>query len=207
MRSFHFRPKRVSRLERNGEPMTQHDPQYRAMMEFLLGMGIEEMSHTGKTYLSHLVAVHRLMELAGCGRDACRAAVFHSIYGTEEFQRFQLPLERRAEVAAVIGERAERLAYLNCAMDRASFDRALAQSQPPYPMRDRFTDEERLLDQDDFTDLCRVHLYDWLEQVPRSRRGYGYRRAAYRDLAERLGPAALETYERVFAEEPKEVGP
>ena len=39
----------------------------------------------------------------------------------------------------------------------------------------------------DFDDLCRVHLYDWLEQAPRSRFGYGYRREAYRGMAERLG--------------------
>ena len=43
--------------------------------------------------------------------------MFHSIYGTEKFQGFTLPLERRAEVRALIGDRAERLAYLNCAKD------------------------------------------------------------------------------------------
>lgn len=176
------------------------DPLYRPMTEFLLGLGIKDMPHTGKTYLGHLVAVHRLMEDHGCARDACRAALFHSIYGTEEFQRFQLPLERREEIRALIGERAERLAYLNCAMDRASFDRALALTAPPYPMRDRFTGIEVLLTQEDFDDLCRVHLYDWLEQVPRSRRGYGYRREAYRNLAERLG--AVAAYDGVFSAEP-----
>jgi len=179
-----------------------NDPLYKQMTDFLLGLGIEEMSHTGKTYLGHLLAVHRLMQVQGCEHDACRAAMFHSIYGTEEFQRFQLPVERRHEVCAVIGERAERLAYLNCAMDRASFDAALQLGQPPYPMRDRFTGEEVMLGREDFDDLCRVQLYDWLEQVPRSRRGYGYRRAAYRGIAERLGPDALAAYDRVFASEP-----
>ena len=57
--------------------------------------------------------------------------MFHSIYGTEQFQRFALPLERRGEVRAQIGERAERLAYLNCAMDRASFDAAAASGLGP----------------------------------------------------------------------------
>ena len=54
----------------------------------------------------------------------------------------------------------------------------------------------------DFDDLCRVHLYDWLEQVPRSRSGWGLRREAYRRMAERLGGVALEAYDRVFAREP-----
>ena len=105
------------------------DPLYKQMTAFLLGQGIEEMEHTGKTYLGHLIAVHRMMEEQACSTDACRAGLFHSIYGTEAFQRFQLPLNRRAEVRDLIGERAERLAYLNCAMDRASFDAALQRGQ------------------------------------------------------------------------------
>jgi hypothetical protein len=52
--------------------------------------------------------------------------------------------------------------------------------------------------------LCRVHLFDWLEQVPRSRYGWGYRRSAYRRMAERLGGVALATYDEVFAAEPAE---
>jgi hypothetical protein len=101
----------------------------------------------------------------------------------------------------LIGERAERLAYLNCAMDRASFDASLEREQPPYPMRDRLTGEAVLIDAEDFDDLCRLHLYDWLEQVPRSRRGFGYRRAAYRRMAERCGPEAVACYDRIFSAE------
>ena len=152
-----------------------NDPLYKQMTAFLLGQGIEEMEHTGKTYLGHLIAVHRMMEERACSTDACRAGLFHSIYGTEAFQRFQLPLNRRAEIRDLIGERAERLAYLNCAMDRASFDAALRRGRPPFAILDRLTGEEVAMDAADFDDLCRVHLYDWLEQAPRSRFGYGYR--------------------------------
>jgi hypothetical protein len=35
------------------------------------------------------------MQDQDCEFNACRVAMFHSIYGTEEFQRFQLALERR----------------------------------------------------------------------------------------------------------------
>jgi quercetin dioxygenase-like cupin family protein len=179
------------------------DPLYKRMTAFLLEVGINDQAHTGKTYIGHLLAVHRLLEAQGCGTDACRASLFHSVYGTEQFQGFKLPLERRDEVRAIIGERAERLAYLNCAMDRASFDAALARSEPPYAFRDRLSGGEVALDRADFDDLCRVHLYDWLEQVPRSRYGYAYRRAAYRRIAERLGTDAVAAYDRVFAGEPK----
>src|SRR5262249_14307823 len=163
----------------------------------LVELGIEKIGHTNKTYLAHLVGVYRDMEAAGCAPEVCCAGMFHSIYGTELFQGFKLPLERRGDVRALIGERAERLAYLNCVMDRASFDRALEQPAEPYPVRNRLTGDEVQLNHPDFVDLCRVHLYDWLEQVPRSRHGWGYRRSAYRRMAERLGGAALEAYDRV----------
>ena len=171
------------------------------LTDFLLNLGIDKIDHSKKTYLGHLISVYRLMADQGCDAELCGAGMFHSIYGTQQFQGFKLTLEQRPEVRALIGERAERLAYLNCAMDRASFDRAVEQSSGPYRITDRLTGEEVELSPGDFDDLCRVHLYDWLEQAPRSRLGWGYRRAAYRQMAERLGPSAREAYARVFAGE------
>jgi hypothetical protein len=176
------------------------DAGYKRLTEFLLAAGAAEVAHTHKTYMGHLVNLYRLMADRGCPEEVCGAGMFHSIYGTERFQGFKLGLDRRPDVRALIGERAERLAYINCAMDRASFDRALAEGREPYRVRDRLSGEEHVLSRADFDDLCRVHLYDWLEQVPRSRE-WDYRRPAYRGIAERLGGAALEEYDRVYAAE------
>lgn len=174
----------------------------RHLIEFLQALGIEGVDHTGKTYLGHLVNLHTLMESQGCTEELCRAGMFHSIYGTERFQGFKLGLDSRPDVRALIGERAEWLAYLNCAMDREVFDQSVARGVEPFVYRDRITGEEIRLSRADFDDLCRVHLFDWLEQVRRSNFGWGYRRPAYRGMAERLGGTALATYDRVFAEEP-----
>jgi hypothetical protein len=176
------------------------DKDFKRMTDFLVGIGIEQVPHTQKSYLAHLIAVFRDLERAGCSEDVCRAGMFHSIYGTEKFQGFTLPLERRGEVRALIGERAEFLAYLNCAMDRPSFDRAVEEEVEPYRIIDRITAAEVLLGQEDFDDLCRVHFYDWLEQVPRSQE-WDYRRPAYRKMAERLGKSAEENFERVYSQE------
>jgi hypothetical protein len=170
---------------------------FKRLTNFLVGIGIEDIPHTEKTYLAHLIAVYRDLESLGCPEDVCRAGMFHSIYGTEKFQGFTLPLARRGEVRELIGERAERLAYLNCAMDRASFDRALDRVDDPYPIIDRITGKQVEVARQDFDDLCRVHLIDWLEQVPRSRE-WDYRRAGYRKMAERLGGEAEERYQRLF---------
>jgi hypothetical protein len=176
------------------------DQDYKRLTDFLVGMGVEQVPHTHKSYLAHLIAVFRSLESQGYPEDVCRAGMFHSIYGTERFQGFTLPLERRDEVRDLIGDRAERLAYLNCAMNRASLDRALEQGAEPYRIIDRITSEEVELCKADFDDLCRVHLFDWLEQVPRSRE-WDYRRAAYQSMAKRLAEPAKEVYERIFAQE------
>jgi hypothetical protein len=142
------------------------------------------------------------MESEGCTEELCAAGMFHSIYGTQQFQGFKLELDQRPLVRDMIGARAEKLAYLNCAMQRETFDAAAEGNGETYHFTDRITKEPVELSRADFDDLCRVHLFDWLEQIPRSQYGWGYRRAAYRRMAERLGGKALAAYGRVFASEP-----
>jgi len=172
------------------------------LTDFLVNLGIEQVAHTQKNYLAHLISVYKLMQAAACDEELCRAGLFHSIYGTEKFQGFKLPLSQRAELAELIGQRAERLAYWNCLMDRASLDAALSQSSEPFLLRNRETGESISLTRRELHDLCCVHLFDWLEQAPRSRFGWDYRRQAYRQMAERLGGPIQQTYERVFASAP-----
>ena len=175
---------------------------FKQLTDFLVNLGIEQVAHTQKNYLAHLVSVHALMKSAGCDEDLCRAGLFHSIYGTEKFQGFKLPLQRRAELEGLIGSRAERLAYWNCLMDRGSLDELLGQADEPFLLRNRESGEMMHLKRSELADLCCVHLYDWLEQAPRSRFGWDYRRQAYRQMAERLGSGAVEAFERVYAHAP-----
>lgn len=174
------------------------DKDFKQLTNFLVAIGIDDIPHTQKSYLAHLIAVYRYLEAHGAGVDVCRAGMFHSIYGTEKFQGFTLPLDRRAQVRALIGDRAERLAYLNCAMDRPSFDRAVEQTSGPRTFTDRITGELVSLSEGDFDDLCRVHLLDWLEQVARSEE-WDYRRGSYKRMAERLGEGFIEEYNRVYS--------
>lgn len=175
------------------------NPHYKRYTDYLVALGIEKVPHTEKTYLGHLVNVYRLMEAQHCEEDVCVAGMFHSIYGTEKFQGFKLPVDDRPKLREFIGARAERLAYFNCAMDRATFDAVLDQPEGPYRFVDRITKEPIELAKAEFDDLCRVHLYDWLEQAPRSQYGMDYRKTAYRKMAERVGGVAA--WERVFLAE------
>lgn len=174
--------------------------EYKQLTDFLVGLGIVDIGHSGKNYLAHLIGVYQDLKSRGCSEEVARGGMFHSIYGTESFQGFKLPLEDRVKVRALIGERAERLAYWNCAMNRASFDRAVEQGVGPHRILDRITQQPVELPREDFDDLCKIHLYDWLEQVGRSQE-WDYRRASFRRMAERIGGPAITAYDTVFAQE------
>ena len=169
--------------------------------DFLLSLGTDKVPHSGDdVFMTHLISVYRDLEAWGGEEPVCLGGLYHSIYGTELFKRFALGLDRRGEVRALAGERAERLGYLNSAMDRASFDAMLADGGPRR-MRDRFTDQVVVLADREFEDLCQIHLCDWLEQLPRGQH-WALRRGAYRHLAEHLGGVAKEAHDRVYATAP-----
>jgi hypothetical protein len=174
--------------------------------DFLLSLGTDEIAHTGHDFLTHLKSVQGVLEAAGAAPEIAQAGLLHSIYGTQGFQDFSLPLSERDRVRDLIGERAEFTAYCNCVMDRATFDTAVAQAlegdADNFEIRDREGSPPIALTRAQLTDLAEVHLFDWLEQVERSDRGWDYRRRAYRQMAELVGPRATAAYDAVFAREP-----
>ena len=115
---------------------------FKTMTEFFRQIEADQVSHSDKTYLAHAIGVYNDLRAWGADEDVCNAGLFHSIYGTEIFQSFTLPVTRRDEVRELIGDEAEGLAFWNCFMDRSSFDRHLAGSGP-YVLRHRETGEHR----------------------------------------------------------------
>jgi hypothetical protein len=138
------------------------------------------------------------MKRWGFDEELARAGLFHSIYGTGLFQRFKLPVEKRQEVRELIGERAEKLAYLNCSIIYDEFDEELARGGETFRMTSRLTGEPIELDSQELEDLLRVHLVDRLEQIPRSK-AFDWRKDVFREIATRLGPQAQAEFERVYA--------
>ena len=91
----------------------------------------QALAHTGaSSFDAHLVGVQSVLRTWGAREDVCRAGLFHSIYGTEGFQGFKLPLSHRPGIRSLIGERAERLVWIFCMVDRASVDQTLDTYDP-----------------------------------------------------------------------------
>ena len=150
------------------------------------------------------------------------AGLFHSIYGTEGFQGFCLPYDRRDDVRSLIGDRAEYLVHTFCAVDRLSVDNDLDsepgghgfRSRPELPGGIRPID---VSDQSLWFDFITLTLADWLEQVEGAststntqfewhRKGdaWGYRRGAYAKMAEIVGaeiPEAIDLWRSVYSRE------
>ena len=106
------------------------DRDFKRMTGFLVDMGVEQIPHTHKSYLAHLIAVYRSLESHGCAEDVCRAGMFHSIYGTEKFQGFTLPLGYATKVRKLISDRGTARVSELRTMDRASFDPCPPSSAP-----------------------------------------------------------------------------
>ncbi len=176
-------------------------PTFKELTAFFGEVGADKVGHTNKSYVAHAIGVYTDLKEWGFDEEFARIGLFHSIYGTQLFQGFTLPLERRGDIRRMIGDHPEFLVYVNCAMDRDSFDAQVPCRDAPYPIIDRFTKEQIVLDEKTFDELVSIHLCDWLEQVERSEM-WDYRRDAFHAMAQRLGGIAAESYERTFAREP-----
>ena len=108
----------------------------RAFLESLGTDGVRHTSHLQEdgtmsdgSFLEHLTGVEEDLAAWSCAPEVCLAGLFHSIYGTESFQAFSLPLDpdgaNRERVRELIGSRAEYLAFINCTMERNSLDEAI----------------------------------------------------------------------------------
>ena len=187
------------------------------------------LAHNGEeAFDNHLVGVQSVLRSWGAAEHLCDAALFHSIYGTEGFQGYKLPLSHRQEIAELIGPKAERLAWIFCMVDRASVDRTVM--NPPLPAATTAPSFCARLDlgafeiplqggaDGEWLDFITLSLADWLEQVEGAARhanptvfwaeggAWAYRRDAYAGMAKLLGErgvdAAPTMYAEVFAREP-----
>jgi hypothetical protein len=107
-----------------GASRSHRDKELHAMLKKSIPAALE---HTGAaSFDEHLIGVQAVLRSwVPDDEELCDAMLFHSIYGTEGFAGYALPWSERTAVRKLIGHRAERYAWLFCAMDRSSFDVAV----------------------------------------------------------------------------------
>lgn len=186
------------------------------------------LAHNGEeAFDDHLVGVQSVLRAWDAPERLTNAALFHSIYGTEGFQGWKLPLSHRAEIAELIGEDAERLAWIFCMVDRESVDATVLQpsrtpdgSPPSFKARIELGSFPiPLRSEQEWIDFLTISLADWLEQVEGAARkanptvfwkqgeAWAYRRDGYAAIMELLSSRGCEParrmYHEVYAREPQ----
>jgi len=106
------------------------DGRLEAAYHMLENLGAADMPHEGgRTLLAHTVGVFKLLHHQGESDDVCLAGLCHSIYGTQYYN--SSATDDRELVKSVIGEKAERLAWLYCNLDREKFWEFYGQGMKP----------------------------------------------------------------------------
>lgn len=88
--------------------------------------------HSRRSLWDHLRRTFRLLVEWKEPRQVSLAGLFHSIYGTSQFQHATLPFDCRWIVQGLIGKEAEALAHEFCLSDRRVFPWALTSQRELY---------------------------------------------------------------------------
>jgi (p)ppGpp synthase/HD superfamily hydrolase len=81
------------------------------ILEFLMKNDAARNGHSGRKLIDHLTGTADLLAKWNCEMDVVLAGLCHSVYGTDSFHTVTIDPSRRDEVRALIGERAEQLAW------------------------------------------------------------------------------------------------
>jgi len=96
---------------------------------FLRGLGADKIPHGRRTLFDHLIGTEAIVRRWGASKDVCKAALFHSVYGTEFFKNAPLTVRNRRKIRKHLGPQAEHLVFVFCTMQRASVYEAVSRGK------------------------------------------------------------------------------
>ena len=146
------------------------------LIDALCAWGTDETSHSGRALLDHLVGTADRLRAWRNPEPVCLAGLFHSVYGTQSFTIQSVPMERRDQIVALIGEEAEALAWLFCVCRRRGLWGA-----PPgeaLVLQQHATGEAIPVSARQAGQLLEIEVANLLDQLPPRARG-GPEREAY----------------------------
>ena len=142
------------------------DEQLENRLRFLRKANTDDMPHSDRDLLDHLLGTRQLLVEWEARPALCDAGLFHSVYGTDHYELKAIPLTMRKEVQELIGEEAESLAWLFCMMRRESLFQNVAR-EGDLKVQHRLTGEWLPLAKTQFHDLLTMSLANTLEAFPR----------------------------------------
>jgi aspartate beta-hydroxylase len=173
--------------------MIHDDDTATAIIDLLRSRGAEALRHGGgRALLEHLLGTYSIVRRWGQPARLRRAALIHSVYGTDAYKRELFPLSARTEVAAVAGDQAERLAYLFSVTPRGPLLAGTYRWARGVPWMPPLGDHDESVDpptREELDDLVLLHMANLAEQARSADGSPGRWLARLAELAELLDGA------------------
>ena len=131
-------------------------------LQELANLGAGEFEHLDGTLIDHLMGTMELLKEWGAISELQDAGLFHAAYGTAGFDECMVSLERRRDIAKIIGAKSEEIVYEYCACDRGIFFSRLGKEQRPI-FKNRFSQEEYYLTDEMLKMFCELTAANELE--------------------------------------------
>ncbi len=122
------------------------------------------ISHMDRNLLTHFQGTYKLLKKWGNQESVCLAGLCHALYGTETFPVALVPLEKRQEIATLIGEQAEKLVYYYSIITRKYFTETLRNGDN-LVIKSRLDGQNIPITELEFRQLLEIFLADRLEQI------------------------------------------
>jgi len=78
---------------------------------YLVQNGADKQPHSGRFLIDHLLGVQGILRRSKAEEVVCLAGLFHSVYGTAIYKPTLISRDKRVEVQALIGHRAEEIVW------------------------------------------------------------------------------------------------
>ncbi|KZN37882.1 hypothetical protein N480_14155 [Pseudoalteromonas luteoviolacea S2607] len=130
-------------------------------VEQLQSLG-SDIEHINGTLTKHLLGTYHLLKSWDLCEELCLAGLFHAVYGSDPTRSRLLGVEKRAEVANMIGSRAEMLVYMFCSCDKPKVLPQIG-TQSPIMFIDRFTGEQSPFPEEFLNDFCELTIANDLD--------------------------------------------
>ncbi|MGK7878995.1 MAG: DUF6817 domain-containing protein [Crocosphaera sp.] len=135
-----------------------------SILNQLQKFGCHSISHMDRDLLNHFLGTYQLLKKWGNKESVCLAGLCHALYGTETFPVALVPLEKRQEIADLIGEKAEKLAFYYSIITRQHFIENVKNSDN-FAIKSRLDEQVIFITELEFRQLLEIFLADRLEQI------------------------------------------
>lgn len=165
-------------------------------------LGAGDFTHLNGPLEQHFTSIHDLLKSWGAGEILCSAGLFHAVYETAGFDTTMVSLDRRSEIAAIIGVDAERIAYRYCSCDRSVVWPQIGVASPII-FHNRFTNERSAIPFRELLSFCELTCANEVE-IAENDPGFILRAGTYlsglfKDWRSFLSESAQQAAATVFA--------